>query len=64
MSNEGHSAYTIEEDSAGRNWRIITIREEGALDDEVLGEQHKLEFELREGVWRVTSYEVLLKRRD
>ena len=63
MSNEGHSRYTFEEDAAGENWRTIKVSEEGALDDEVLGEQHKLEFELKEGVWRVTSYEVFLKRR-
>jgi len=63
MSNEGRSLYTLEEDSAGKNRRTIKVKEDGALDDEVFGEQHKLEFELKEGVWRVTSYEVFLKRR-
>jgi hypothetical protein len=64
MSNEGRSLYILEEDSVGKNRRTIKVKEEGALDDEVLGVLHKLEFELKEGVWRVTSYKVSLKRRD
>jgi hypothetical protein len=63
MSIEGQSSYTFEEDSAGENQRTIKVKEEGALDDEVLGEQYKLEFELKGGVWRVTSYDVFVKRR-
>jgi hypothetical protein len=64
VSNEGSAKYTFHEDSTSGNWRLITVKEEGALDDEVLGEQHKLQFELVEGIWRVTSYELLLKRRN
>lgn len=63
ITTEG-TRYKLYEESSGRNWTTITVKEEGAFDDEVLGVQHKLTFELKDGFWRVTSHEVLLKRRE
>ncbi len=42
---------------------IVTLLEEGSIDDEVLGERYKLDFKAYEGHWIITGLKMETKRR-
>jgi hypothetical protein len=64
VSSEGSRKYSISSEGAGAASQKITVLEEGAIDDEVLGERHVITFKQEEGQWKIVDYRYAAKRRD
>jgi hypothetical protein len=56
--------YQVKKEKISNEKYVITVLEEGAIDDEVLGEKHTIYFELDKGRWKISQLDYALKRRD
>lgn len=66
VSQEGeHSrSYSMERKDQSPSNCIITVTDEGVLDDEVLAERHRLKFSKHEDEWSISNMTAEEKRRD
>jgi len=62
--DSGPKRYEITKASTSNEACSVTVLEEGAIDDEVLGERRTIEFQKITGKWNIIGYQYAAKRRD
>lgn len=62
--DSGPKRYEVTKKSNSNDRCLVTVLEEGPIDDEILGERHTNEFQLTGGKWNIVSYQYAVKRRD
>lgn len=64
VATEGNRKYNISSEGTGVSFQKVTVLEEGAIDDEFLGERHEITFRQDGGQWKIVDYRYAAKRRD
>jgi len=62
--DSGPKRYEVTKTSTSNETCLVTVLEEGAIDDEVLGERRIIAFQKITGKWNITSYQYAAKRRN
>lgn len=62
--DSGPKRYEVTKTATSNETCLVTVLEEGPIDDEVLGERRKIGFQKIAGKWKITSYQFAAKRRD
>ena len=61
--DSGPKRYEVTKKSISKSTCIVTVLEEGPIDDEVIGERRTLELQAFTGRWKITDYHYSVKRR-
>ena len=62
--DSGPKRYQVTNKSNSNETCMVTVLEEGPIDDEVLGERRTIELRLTGGKWTIVNYQYAAKRRD
>lgn len=62
--DSGPKLYEVTKTSSTKETCFVNVLEEGAIDDEILGERRTIAFQKTLGKWNIISYRYAAKRRD